>query len=129
MIGAMKLKALPLALVLTLVLAVAVLSACGGSDDTSTSVATTPGGLTTTSDPAPYPDKVRDEFTKSCYASSGGKKSLCDCLIKAYEDTLSFDDYQKITVKTKPGVVPPQPPQETQDAANACASEHAQKNG
>ncbi len=121
----MKLKAIfP---VLLLALAVAVLSACGGSDDTS-STPTVAAAMTTTSDPAPYPEDVRKEFQKSCYGSSGGKKSLCDCILKAYEDTISLEDYQKIA-EPRAGDEPPLPPQETVDAANACAMSRRENDG
>ena len=121
----MKLKTLPAALLL--VLAVAVLAGCGGSDDTSTAP-TNASEMTTTSEPGPYPEDVRSEFQKSCYASSGDKKSLCNCILKAYEDTISLEDYQSIAT-VKPGEPPPQPPQETQDAANACAQDYQQNQG
>jgi hypothetical protein len=124
MMGGMKLKALTLALLL--VLSVAVLSACGGGDDTSTAEITSLDSTQAAVDPAdikPYPQDVVDEFLKSCGASSNGNKSLCECIIKAYEDTLPLDQYQEIA-SPKPGEVPPTPPDATRDAANRCAVNH-----
>lgn len=101
------------------------LAACGGGDDTGTAPDVTSLDQSTAEiDPAdikPYPEDVKSEFLASCSKSSGGQKSMCECILKAYEDTLPLDMYQEIT-DPKPGIAPPAAPQATRDAANACVS-------
>lgn len=98
------------------------LSACGGGDDTTAPEITSLDSTAAAVDPAdiePYPDDVVDAFMKSCEKSSDNNTPLCECIIKAYEDTLPLDRYREIA-NPQAGEVPPTPPQATRDAANRC---------
>ena len=127
MIAAMNFKALPLAL--TLILAVAVLAACGGDDDSTTAAVPTTEDVTVDqADLAPYPEDVRKEYLEGCYGASNNQKSLCECLLKSFEDTLPIDDFQALN-NPEPGEPPPETPKATEDAANACVEETQQTQG
>jgi hypothetical protein len=43
----------------------------------------------------PYPAKLKQQFLDACQVHS--KKSLCECLVEAYESTIPPDIYEQIT--------------------------------
>jgi len=128
----MNLKALPVALALVIALAFA--AGCGGSDDTSSDptvtqgVPTVPDVSVDPADIAPYPDDVKAEFLKNCDATSGGEKSMCACILDAFETTLPIDLYNKINDPNAQEIAPAMP-KATQDAANQCVEDASKSKG
>lgn len=124
-----------LAAVAALLLTSTALAACGGdSGDTGPTTINASEDISTPEIPMQpgagetYPEKVKREYLKQCEEASGGKTSLCECNLKAFEETMPVEQYLAVT-NPKPGKPTEPTPTETGRRLNACADDYEASGG
>lgn len=50
-----------------------------------------------------YPEKVRENFVKSCAAKASGKTALCDCIFEKISARFTYREFLAIETEMKKG--------------------------